>query len=80
MSSINFKTHPKTSETIVKTAISLLTIKNNENNGKKSIWVSSEALDNREEHIPYYGEVIGKETDGLVPGEEFGCQCGVGYE
>ena len=47
--------------------------------GEKAIWLPSSALDPRPEHQLLYGQeyIIGEGIDGLEPGDEYGCQCGM---
>lgn len=48
------------------------------NEEKVAIWLASGASNPDLEHQSFYGEPV--KTTGEVPGERFGCQCGVGYE
>lgn len=47
--------------------------------GKRARWLPSEAVEPRPEHQKNYGKeyVIGEGIDGVEPGDEYGCQCGV---
>lgn len=72
--------HPKTTLKNAKTVISQASLKINEANGKVSIWLPSDADNIRAEHVEFYGEEIGADTNNEIPGEEYGCQCGVGYK
>lgn len=47
--------------------------------GQKGRWLPSDADDPRPEHQANYGKVyvIGEGIDGVEPGDEFGCKCGV---
>lgn len=47
--------------------------------GQKARWLPSDAEEPRPEHQKYYGKVytIGEGIDGLEPGDEYGCKCGV---
>lgn len=71
---------PKTTLLNIKTAISTTACLLLEKADKKPIWLPSGADRPRDDHMPYYGAYIGAETDNHVPGDEFGCQCGVGHE
>ena len=47
--------------------------------GTKARWLPSSAEEPRPEHALHYGKVytIGEGIDGIEPGDEYGCQCGV---
>jgi hypothetical protein len=47
--------------------------------GQKGRWLPSDAEDPRPEHQKNYGKVytIGEGIDGVEPGDEYGCKCGV---
>jgi len=47
--------------------------------GKRARWLPSSANEPRPEHQLNYGKtyVIGEGIDGVEPGDEYGCQCGV---
>lgn len=47
--------------------------------GQKARWLPSDAEEPRPEHQANYGKeyVIGEGIDGVEPGDEFGCRCGV---
>lgn len=47
--------------------------------GKRAIWLPSSAAEPRPEHALNYGKeyIIGEGIDGVEPGDEYGCQCGV---
>jgi hypothetical protein len=47
--------------------------------GEKARWLPSDADDPRPEHALYYGKtyIIGEGIDGIEPGDEPGCRCGV---
>lgn len=48
-------------------------------NGEVGIWLPSDAEEPRPEHQFNYGKqyIIGEGIDGVEPGDEYGCQCGV---
>ncbi len=47
--------------------------------GNTATWLPSSAIEPRPEHQLNYGKeyVIGEGIDGVEPGDEYGCQCGV---
>ncbi len=47
--------------------------------GETAVWLPSDAMDPRPEHQLNYGKVyiIGEGIDGVEPGDEYGCQCGM---
>lgn len=47
--------------------------------GQRARWLPSDAQEPRPEHQLNYGKeyVIGEGIDGVEPGDEYGCQCGV---
>ena len=47
--------------------------------GQKARWLPSDAEEPRPEHQKNYGKVytIGEGIDGVEPGDEYGCKCGV---
>ena len=47
--------------------------------GQKARWLPSDAEEPRPEHQANYGKVyvIGEGIDGIEPGDEYGCKCGV---
>lgn len=47
--------------------------------GQRARWLPSDAEEPRPEHQANYGKVyiIGEGIDGVEPGDEFGCRCGV---
>lgn len=47
--------------------------------GQKARWLPSDADEPRPEHQANYGKVyiIGEGIDGIEPGDEYGCKCGV---
>jgi hypothetical protein len=47
--------------------------------GQRAVWLPSSAEEPRPEHQLNYGKeyVIGEGIDGVEPGDEYGCQCGV---
>lgn len=47
--------------------------------GQKARWLPSDADDPRPEHQLNYGKeyIIGEGIDGVEPGDEYGCKCGV---
>lgn len=47
--------------------------------GQKARWLPSDAEEPRPEHQAHYGKiyVIGEGIDGVEPGDEWGCKCGV---
>lgn len=47
--------------------------------GQRARWLPSDAEDPRPEHQKNYGKVyiIGEGIDGVEPGDEYGCKCGV---
>ncbi len=47
--------------------------------GEKAIWLPSDADEPRPEHQLNYGKTytIGEGIDGIEPGDEYGCRCGV---
>lgn len=47
--------------------------------GQKARWLPSDADEPRPEHQAHYGKVyiIGEGIDGVEPGDEYGCKCGV---
>lgn len=48
-------------------------------NGQKARWLPSSAVEPRPEHQLNYGKeyIIGEGINGVEPGDEYGCQCGV---
>ncbi len=54
------------------------TIKENYD-GSRAIWLPSSAIEPRPEHQLNYGVeyTIGEGIDGVEPGDEYGCQCGM---
>lgn len=47
--------------------------------GETAIWLPSDAEEPRPEHQLNYGKeyIVGEGIDGIEPGDEYGCQCGV---
>lgn len=47
--------------------------------GERAVWLPSSAIEPRPEHQLNYGVeyIIGEGIDGVEPGDEWGCQCGV---
>lgn len=47
--------------------------------GQRAVWLPSSADEPRPEHQLNYGKeyVIGEGIDGVEPGDEYGCQCGM---
>lgn len=47
--------------------------------GERAVWLPSSADEPRPEHQLNYGKeyIIGEGIDGVEPGDEYGCQCGV---
>lgn len=47
--------------------------------GERAVWLPSSADEPRPEHQLNYGKeyIIGQGIDGVEPGDEYGCQCGV---
>lgn len=47
--------------------------------GQKAVWLPSDADEPRPEHQLNYGKeyIIGEGIDGVEPGDEYGCKCGV---
>jgi len=47
--------------------------------GQRARWLPSDAEEPRPEHQRHYGKeyVIGEGIDGVEPGDEYGCKCGV---
>ncbi len=47
--------------------------------GEQAIWLPSDADDPRPEHQLNYGEqyTVGEGIDGVEPGDEYGCRCGI---
>lgn len=47
--------------------------------GQRARWLPSDADDPRPEHQLNYGKeyIIGEGIDGIEPGDEYGCKCGV---
>lgn len=50
--------------------------------GERATWLPSSAVEPRPEHQLNYGKsyIIGEGIDGVEPGDEYGCQCGVEVE
>ncbi len=47
--------------------------------GERAVWLPSDADEPRPEHQLLYGQeyIIGEGIDGVEPGDEYGCRCGV---
>lgn len=47
--------------------------------GERAVWLPSSAIEPRPEHQLNYGVeyTIGEGIDGIEPGDEYGCQCGM---
>lgn len=47
--------------------------------GRKAIWLPSDADEPRPEHQLNYGKeyIIGEGINGIEPGDEYGCKCGI---
>lgn len=76
ISQIYVKGAPLTTQKNLSTFVSSATVVVNGKKGVQSFWMASSADNARDEHMTYYDDVIDEHTSPL-PGEAYGCQCGI---